>query len=124
MNLEHIETGPASQDRTAEAYWGTDNSTGTLKQQFLDACKGRDPSVQCAWAPSVMDWEHATGDWVPERFQTLAEIIGDRLEEGTSNELIAILLEVAYGSSLVSLPVRARYLLEQLAAGFAGENGK
>lgn len=87
-------------------------------QSFMDACRKMDASALAQWATPVRDWGACSVGSTATRLQTLAEVMQDALESHSGPgmpEIMQIILNVAYGNNIVSVPEQARVLLERMA---------
>ena len=94
---------------------------------FMAACGRCDANALADFAPMVRDWTQKciSIDKAPKRVQTLSEVMQESLDyvNGPSmTEAMQLLLNVAYGSDLVSAQDQARRLIERMATTWAAQN--
>lgn len=137
VSIERIESGPASQDRTAAAYFGN-HETAYIEQElranFAKAADVGDANAVCSWAPFTTDWnainrlplEQRTAEVraVAKRAQTLTELMVESLDYGDGPSMVEAmhLILAATKSSDTDLALLAGDLVERMGASFALHN--
>lgn len=100
-----------------------------MAADFLRACGKADANAVVTWAPQITDWKgplHLVGDKHvrPERYQTLAECMGESLDytDGPDSiELYQLLINAAAGADVQA---QANELLGRMAVVFAKFNAE
>lgn len=133
-SIEHIETGPASQDRTGSSWFGDNDEAHAqraIEDGFAKAVELGDANALCPWAPELYDREaiKARGlSWtdkdLPKRAPALTECMSESLDysDGPSmTEAMQLILNAARCSD-DELSAQARRLLERMCETFAYHN--
>jgi hypothetical protein len=94
---------------------------------FMAACGRCDANALADFAPMVRDWTFkvASIDKAPKRVQTLTEVMQESLDYPSGpcmEELMQLLLNVAFNRDLVNQPARARDLVARMAGTWASQN--
>jgi len=94
---------------------------------FMQACRKGDSNALADFAPMVRDWTFKVSsiDKAPKRVQTLTEVLTEALDYQTGpsmEELMQLLLNVAFNEDLVNQPAQARSLLTRMASTWAAQN--
>lgn len=96
-------------------------------QAFMDACAAGDANAIATFAPMVRDWtlKVASIDKAPKRMQTLTEVMLESLDYKSGpamEELMQLLLNVAYGTDPEAAQDQAKRLIERMATTWAAHN--
>lgn len=99
---------------------------------FIKACQKLDANGTAWFAPMVNDWDaakrqpRAVGAPMPQRTQTLAEVMVDSLDyigDPNMTQAMQLILNLAFGNDCqANLARRARELLAEMAAAHASEH--
>jgi hypothetical protein len=114
-----------------EPRYGADEAQAKAERQagdaFMAECGRCDANALADFAPMVRDWTFkvASIDKAPKRVQTLAEVMQESLDYPSGpcmEELMQLLLNVAYGCEVANAPAQARRLIERMASTWASQN--
>jgi len=95
-----------------------------MHDDFVSACKAGDVNARCEWAPLAVQ-RSSDGTYRHSKVQTLDDVMAGSLDYGkgpSTTDVMALLLQVAFGADNVNNPARARVLIDRMASTFARFN--
>lgn len=95
-----------------------------MHDDFVNACKAGDINAACQWAPLTIQ-RSSDGTYRHSKVQTLDDVMAGSLDYGkgpSTADVLALLLQVAFGTDNAANQARAQALIGRMAATYARFN--